>query len=369
MATSPLRQRWICDDAEFSGIVATLGAAAGLIAVWEATNNWSRVLLAVAAAAVAVRGFWRSMPPLLLIVATVPPVAVTEAYGWADMGWFVVCVAMLFVASNPMSALSWVGVAATIATPLGLYLGGVPDYVEHKPWIWMFGIALSAAMGRILGQQRELIAELEAQQAQLATAAVNDERRRIARELHDVVGHSFSVVLLHLTGARGLVHSDPDRAEAALADAEEFGRTSMNDLRAALHLLGSDDDPTTPVHGVDQLPDLVASLRDAGMDVQIDGQAPAGLDRAASVVLYGVAREALTNAARHGADGAVEVTLEVGDRAELVVVNPTKTNAPPPSSASLGLEGIRQRVRAIGGEVFIGGDGGRWMVRASVPVS
>lgn len=90
---------------------------------------------------------------------------------------------------------------------------------------------LSATLGTIVDQQRRLIVTMREAQAQLATAAAADERRRIAHELHDLVGHSFSVVLLHLSGARHLMGTGPERAEAALRQAEQVGRKSMDDLR------------------------------------------------------------------------------------------------------------------------------------------
>ena len=154
-------------------------------------------------------------------------------------------------------------IGLVVGGPLWLMLAGATEHAAAITSIWTMGLLLSATGGTIVGQQRQLVATMREAQAGLAAAAAADERQRIARDLHDVVGHSFSVVLLHLAGARHLLGVDPERAEAALREAEEVGRQSMNDLRASLSLLRSNDPGRAPVGGVAELPALAEVMRQA----------------------------------------------------------------------------------------------------------
>src|SRR5262249_53431391 len=107
-----------------------------------------------------------------------------------------------------------------VVTPLLLH-----GAYEHWGWpYWMMGVLFGWLMSSQMRRFRLLVAELQAARERLAEQAVSDERRRIAAELHDLVGHSLTVVLLHLTGARRRVRADPEGAERALAEAEEIGR-------------------------------------------------------------------------------------------------------------------------------------------------
>ena len=118
---------------------------------------------------------------------------------------------------------------------------------------------------------RLLVAELQAAREQLAEQAVSEERRRIAAELHDLVGHSLTVVLLHLTGARRRIRADPEGAEQALAEAEEIGRRSLAEIRRNVALLRGDGarTGTAPTPGARDVPELVASAASAGGDVRL----------------------------------------------------------------------------------------------------
>src|SRR5262249_25631955 len=123
---------------------------------------------------------------------------------------------------------------------------------------------------------RLLVSELEAARQQLAEQAVFAERRRIASELHDLVGHSLTVVLLFLTGARHRVQEDPQSAEEALAEAEEIGRRSLAEIRANVAALRSGDDPTmfSPAPTVGDIPALIDQSRSAGTSVDLDLTGP-----------------------------------------------------------------------------------------------
>ena len=136
---------------------------------------------------------------------------------------------------------------------------------------WAVGFVLTWAAVRVLRAQRELLLELAAAQADLVRQSSAAERRRIAREIHDVIAHSLAVTMLHLTGARYVLTTDPQAAVAALAEAERLGRQSLADVRRTVGLL--DGDPTEsgqtvpPLPGPHDLPNLVADYTRAGLSV------------------------------------------------------------------------------------------------------
>ncbi len=359
---------WLEDEVDFAGVGAALGATAGVLAIANSSDDaW--IFLLIATAIVVARAFWRTMPAWFLILAPAVPVMVTEIDDTANNGWFIVCVALLVGVAGATSRLVWVPVTIVVVAPPALWIFDVSDYREHGFWTWSLGLLLSAVFGALLRRQRELIQRLEATQRQLADAAAAEERSRIAHELHDVVGHSFSVVLLHLSGARRTLDSDPERARQALAEAEAVGRRSMNDLRDALVLLRSDDDTYAPVAGLDALPALIDEFRQAGLSIEeeITGD-PCELDPASGVVLHGVAREALTNAAKYGT-GTVTMSLDLTDRPRLTVANDVRDGITVPAAGSgrtQGLDGMRHRVDAVGGRLDVAVVDRRWTVSAEL---
>ncbi|MEM9516912.1 MAG: histidine kinase [Actinomycetota bacterium] len=357
---------WLEDEVDFAGVGAAIGAAAGVLSI-ASTSGTTWIWLAIATVVVVARAFWRSMPPALLMLAPATMMMIADVTDDAKNGWFLVCVAVAVGVASTASRWVWLWVAIVASGPAALWIFDVGDYRAHGFWTWSLGLLLSAAFGAVLRRQRELITRLETTQQQLADAAAAEERSRIAHELHDVVGHSFSVVLLHLSGARRKLDSDPERAREALAEAESVGRKSMDDLRAALVLLRADDDEYAPVAGVDALPALIDEFRTAGLavDFEMIGDVDS-IDTASGVVLHGVAREALTNAAKH-ATTPVAVRLDVSDAPSLVVDNRVEPGVAVPTDRSTqGLDGMRRRVQAVGGRFDVAVVEGVWSVRAAL---
>jgi signal transduction histidine kinase len=347
-----------------------LGVAAGAVAVVASSDGaWPVILLAVVP--LLVRGAWRTMPLWLLLLTTTVPIMVAESMQDQPTSatWLIGCVALVVASIDRRHAVEWVPVALVVAGPLLLAISGTTNYAGSITAIWMMGLLLSATGGTIVGQQRRLVTTMREAQVTLAAAAAADERHRIAGEVHDLVGHSFSVVLLHLAGARHLMGTDPQRAEDALRLAEEVGRQSMNDLRASLALLRSGDRSDAPVDGLEGLPRLVDGMRQAGLDVSYSSRGDLDrVDAAVGVVLHGIAREALTNAAKHAADGPVSCELVVDDRAVLRVANlvePASTTSHRPPTGQ-GLTGMRERIQAIGGSFDVHRTPTTWTVEAEV---
>jgi signal transduction histidine kinase len=222
------------------------------------------------------------------------------------------------------------------------------------------------AGGRGVASRTRLAAELheaavradELREAE-AARAVADERRRIAREMHDVVAHSVSMMVIQAGGARRILDRDPARAAAAAALIERAGREALVEMRHLLGLLHAGDDSAeyAPQPTLANLDGLVERARAAGLPVRLDveGERPeltTGLDLAA----YRVLQEALTNVIKHGGSAPTDVRVHYrADAVEVVVTNEERAAAGPRLDGSgQGLVGMRERARMYGGELQAG---------------
>ncbi|WP_245985102.1 sensor histidine kinase [Streptomyces tateyamensis] len=248
------------------------------------------------------------------------------------------------------------------------------------------------ARQRALGDRGWL---LERERESVARAAVATERARIARELHDIVTHNVSLMVVQASAAREVMAILPDEAAAALRAVEGAGRDTMTELRHLLGLLApaqdgsaeepdqTDDEPIadelTPQPGLDRLGALVDRVSFAGVPVEVrivgeQRRLPAGVD----VTAYRIVQEALTNAMRHGDGGRAEVTVRYADTSLRVEVLTTGASvltgdAPPGPSANSGagrgLMGLRERVAVYGGDLDARRRlGGGYRVRARLPL-
>jgi signal transduction histidine kinase len=194
-----------------------------------------------------------------------------------------------------------------------------------------------------------------------------EERSRIARELHDVIAHSLTVSLLHVTSARLAVDHDPGDASRALAEAERLGRQALTEVRATMGLLREDDTGgvAAPVPGFGQVPQLVEEFRGAGVQVclTVDGD-PSPLPETVGSTVSRIVQEGLTNAARH-APGR-PVTVEVNVTAEDVTVL-VDSAGPPGQGSGMGLVNMAERAGALGGSCTAGPGGHGWLVTAALP--
>jgi signal transduction histidine kinase len=225
------------------------------------------------------------------------------------------------------------------------------------------------------------------QQAQIAAAA---ERASIAREVHDVVTHSLSVMVALTDGASYAVHTSPDRAEEAVAKASEVGRQAIADMQRVLGVLrgsagsgggaGSAGGVTIgelhPQPGLAQLDTLLAEVRVAGLPVElvVSGARP-DLSSGVQLAVFRVVQEALTNTRKHAEPGAsARVRLDFGDHAIAVTVLDDGTTANSPAGDEFGghgIAGMKERVAAFGGELEAGprAAGRGWRVHARVPIA
>jgi len=206
-----------------------------------------------------------------------------------------------------------------------------------------------------------------------AEEAAGTERSRIARELHDVVAHSLSVVVLHAGVERRLMQDADSSTGRALGTVEETARTALAELRHLLGLLQRDDEtPLAPLPSLDEVDALVATLRSSGHEVRLDVTGdPEGLPAGIDLSAYRIVQEAVTNTLRHAPGSAVALRVRHEPDAVLLEV----VNAPGPASTDAttlgsgrGLVGMRERVRLYGGDLAAGPtDDGGFRVRARLP--
>ncbi|MFL6111102.1 MAG: sensor histidine kinase [Catenulispora sp.] len=223
---------------------------------------------------------------------------------------------------------------------------------------------------------------LERERESAARSAVDAERARIARELHDVVSHNVSIMLVQAGAARRVLAAEPDQAAAALLAVEAAGRDTMTELRHLLGVLappadGEERSDLSPQPGLNRLGSLIDRIAFAGLpvEVRISGD-PRPLPSGVDLTAYRVIQEALTNALRHGDGRPAEVTVRYADhylRVEVLNSGPSVLSggraAPAPENEGRGLLGLRQRVAVLGGDLDARRRlGGGFRVRARIPL-
>ena len=180
---------------------------------------------------------------------------------------------------------------------------------------WILAHVFTLAIGRFVYRQHALIVELERARRALAEQAVAEERRRIARELHDLAGHTLAAMLLHVTGARHVLRRDLDDADRALADAESVGRASLDQIRATVAALRTDERGTDPaLAGSAELESLVEEYRRAGIKIAATiSPGVAELVGPTGMAVHRITRESLANVARHAAGNSVRGRADLVD--------------------------------------------------------
>jgi signal transduction histidine kinase len=227
-------------------------------------------------------------------------------------------------------------------------------------------------------RRREHRAELSAERAERLErereAALREERSRIARELHDLVTHSVSVMVLQTGAARQIMSKDEPRSRAMLESVEGSGRAALEELRRLLGLLsdGDGDAPLSPQPGLAEIPSLVEQVRQAGVDVElrVEGRARE-LTGGASITAYRIVQEALTNVLKHARSAPARVAIRWGDAAlELEVRNDGPPGAVEGNAkAGRGIAGMRERAAMYGGTLDAGpAPSGGYVVHGEIPL-
>lgn len=242
--------------------------------------------------------------------------------------------------------------------------------VWSSAWLGGWTIRVGETRARDLGRRAE---RLEREREARARAAVLDERARIARELHDVVAHGMSLMVVQAGAARSLLEGEGDpRVKAHLRSIETSGRQSLSEMRRLLTVLRDDDElALEPLPGMDQLDVLVSAAREASIDVsvQIEGR-PEPLPPGIDLTAFRIVQEALTNTIKHAGPASAQVTVRYrSDALELEIVDDGDGNGNGDGTGH-GLIGMRERTALYGGQVQAAAreDGG-YAVRVRLPIA
>jgi signal transduction histidine kinase len=388
--------RWlpVAVQTGLAGLLGLVVLPVGWTAVWDGDSGpvWtSALLVALVVLHVSVLGARRWPVPtyavgafaeLLLVLGPdlAGPVASAAGRAYApvllpsSLCFFVLVYAVSAHAPRPWPfaalAVGLVGCLLTVVRLWGFSLPGI------APWAWLLMVFTAAVAGTLaswaLGRFR---ATRDAWIGELAERGAADERRRIAREMHDVVAHSLAVVVSHAEAGRLVVGREPERAPQILDTIAETGRGALAEMRGLLGVLRDGSAPNAPQPGLGDLPDLVGRMRSAGLDVTYDdsGLPSRSSERVSATVgltAYRVVQEALTNVSRHaGPDtcAAVSVSGTPGGLVVEVTDDGTAT-AGSGGTGGRGLSGMRERVEAVGGALTAGPGADRgWRVHARLP--
>jgi signal transduction histidine kinase len=323
---------------------------------------------------------WRRTWPLIVLAATLTASLAWDVVGLADGPSLAIFVSLYgvgrYIEDDRISLLA-VGVALVVAAVDDLLIEGESVSVVAVSLALVF---VAWYVGRRVRNRREYLAlieeraeYLERERAAEAQRVVDEERNRIARELHDLVAHRVSMITVQAGAAQTVAATDPERALRAMESIEVAGREALEELRQVLGVLRADGErgDRLPAHGLSDVPDLVDDMRTAGMDVSLfDEGAPDQLPARVDLASYRIVQEALTNVLKHGgADPIVEVRISrVGSMLNIEVTNrgPGHTSVP---GSGQGLVGMRERAELLGGSFEAGprSDGG-FRVMARLPI-
>jgi signal transduction histidine kinase len=319
-------------------VLATTGAATvAIFALGDDPSGVSGLIALYTTAALCVRRVSLTALVVAAAIAATGSAVTTDAPGRETSAWFGAIIAVL----------------VTVGT-------------------WALG-AYVQTQRRYRRELQERAASAEREREQLARIAVHEERASIARELHDIVAHSVTVMLVGVRGARDVLRTSPDAADDTLARVERSGEQSLAELRRILALLREPEQraESRPQPSLAELDELVASYRAAGLPVRLEviGE-PTPLPGGVELSVYRIVQEALTNALKHTDPTNVTVTLAFRDsRLELEVVDDGTPATPDATTTGQGLVGMRERVALFGGELQTGWrEGGGFRVAAQLPV-
>jgi signal transduction histidine kinase len=316
---------------------------------------------------------WRRRAPLAVAVVVTGAAVV---YGVAELPdpaiMFAPALALYTVAAyRPQPVSVAVAAGGAVAGTVALIVAADAD-VADVAVNYVVGIT-SWAVGLTVRGQREHTARVEAQRADDAQRAATEERIRIARELHDVVAHHLSVIVVQAEAAQEVLATRPEQAGEAMDTVADTARGALGELRRVLGVLRSDA-TLAPAPDLAAVDELVASVRQAGLDVEVRTEGDARpLSGVVSLAAYRVVQESLTNVLRHAAARRAEVALAYGDDALVVTVSDDGRGPGDGAAAAAGghgLAGMRERVAVLGGRLDAGPRaGGGFAVRARLPLA
>ncbi|WP_245651719.1 sensor histidine kinase [Streptosporangium amethystogenes] len=339
-------------------------------------------------------------PPVLLVVLTALPLAARRRYPLTTF-WVVVSATLamnggetwinvltcaiagysaIAHSRNRVPAVAGLLLAAVLAGAVDRDLAsGLPSLPSWLgPYVILLSAGVCAGIIRFLRRSRDRLTELQQAQEDAMRKAVEAERSRIAAELHDVVTHNVSVMVIQAGAARKVMDAEPELSKQALLAIESSGRAAMAELRNVMGLLAgpegervdSRDDGFEPQPGLDQLDGLIERVRAAGVSVDVALSPLSPLPDGIGLTVYRVVQEALTNTMKHAVGAAASVAI--GQRGDQLEIEVTDTGgAPGPQSRAgngRGLIGLRERLAVYGGSLVAGPRaGGGYRITARIP--
>src|SRR3954452_1593612 len=358
------RQAWLTDVTVTAFLlVGGLGAV-----VHDANGPWAAFLTTAATLPLLVRRTW---PVLVLGTVTACSLALIALHGWVLP--LPLAVAIYTLTSIRDSRAARVEVAAAIAAvALAVLVDGGLEFGAAAARVVL--LVAAAFLGDSVRSRRAYVSAIEEKAARLereretqAQRAAAEEQARIARELHDVVAHALSVIVVQAGAADDAFEFDPARARGPIREVDRAARAALADLRRVLGIVQGGEYEPQPSLG--QLDRLVDSVRATGLDVtlEIDGRRqplPAAVDLSA----YRIVQEALTNTLKHAAAAHIRVRVRYGRELELEV----RDDGRGPATQSIGgngLVGMRERVALLGGRLDAGpAGGGGYRIAAAIPL-
>lgn len=313
--------------------------------------------------------------PAVISAGLIPPLVVTWTGG---SPWLFALVAMT-VGRVSISTTIPKTIAITVPA-IGIIVGRY--FIADLPtdwWMWKTYVELAAVVGIAWQRQNMLMYQIKESSAEHAQLAALEERRRIARDVHDVLAHTLTILMVHLNSARLSVIDDPEGTAEILDEVSAQGRKALDEIRRTVGLLSerSSPQPAGPVEWAAAIEDLVASYRNAGIDVELRLDVEMAQLKLLSQVSpslgkvgYRIVQESLANATKHAPGARIHVRIFVDDDG----LHLRCANAVRPGVVMLelprggnGVTGMEERVAAVGGRFSAGVENGEWLVRADLP--
>jgi signal transduction histidine kinase len=325
---------------------------------------------------------WRRVHPVAAALTMTAVWLIPPDDGFLMLG-YVIAVLLFFSLGAHTERLGVVVAVCAVATVVGVVmtlLGPEPEPAAVGAALVVIG---PAATGRLVAHQRrqtalleELTGRLVQERATAERAAVAEERTRIARELHDAIGHEVTVIALQADAAAAALAKAPERAAAPVEAIRRSAGEALAEMRRVVGMLrAAEEEDLRPQPGLPDVAELVEKSRAAGTEVDLTLRAPdRPMHASVELAAYRLIQEALTNARRHSPGAPVYVRVVDSDEAVLVeVVNPPAGRSPVPRTdadgSGFGLVGMRERVRLLGGRLDAGPtDTGGYALTARLPL-
>lgn len=338
-------------------------------------DAFARLLLVIGAGLL----LWRRRRPVLVVFGTAAAAMLYLGAGYPYGPVFLAVALACFnaiVAGHRKAAWAALGMlwAGHVLVAHWLYRWLPPSGDSAAPWgqegviaAWVVAIV---ALSELVRTRREQWARDRAERARAAQRRADEERLRIARELHDVLAHSISVINVQAGVGLALLDTDPEQARTALTTIKAASKEALGEVRQVLDTLRTPGDaPRAPAPGLDRLPELVSQAAGAGLTVELEGSAP-GLPPGADLAAFRIVQEALTNVVRHSGSRHARVRLDHdGGALRLRIDDDGPATGTDAGGSGNGLAGMRERAAALGGTIEAGPrpDGG-FRVLAVLPL-